>query len=108
MKYIPNKLPFSHRVRNIILSIVLIMYGGYGVYVNNLYLPGSIGGFHFQDNLAVTIYVALVLGAISFILEVVDHYDERDNQRVYQFWGITLKCLSIFLFSIALFLESFG
>jgi hypothetical protein len=39
--YTPNHIPQNERVTNILVSIGLVLYGGYGIWVNDLYIPGK-------------------------------------------------------------------
>lgn len=99
MKYIPNKIPFKERMMNKILSIILLAYGGYGIYINDLYISGKRGnGVHLHDEPALVMYAAFICGCLVMLSVVVDHYDERDNEKKYKRFAKAFKYLGWSLF----------
>jgi hypothetical protein len=83
--HIPNTIPRSERRKNILFSIFLFAYGGYGVFVNDLYLPGRHSpGVHLHDVPAWIMYGAMISACLVMISVVVDHYDQRNNERYYR------------------------
>jgi len=94
MKYVPNKLPLRERMINKLFSIILIIYGGYGIYINDLYIPGKRGnGTHLHDEPALLMYGAFICGSLVMLSVVVDHYDERDNEHKYRAFARLFKVL---------------
>jgi hypothetical protein len=85
-RYIPNLIPARQRVQHVIASLFLIGYGGYGVWRNDLYLPGkrSGQGVHLRDEPAWLMCAAMVIACLVLLSVVVDHYDRRDNERLYR------------------------
>ena len=109
MKYIPNKFPLKERMRNTLLSVVFIVYGGYGIYNNDLFLPTrrGAGGTHLHDEPALLMYAAIICGCLVMLSVIVDHYDERNNEYKYKAFAKVFKFLAgivfiaSFLFQIA-------
>ncbi|HHC6670938.1 TPA: hypothetical protein ACN33Q_004756, partial [Vibrio parahaemolyticus] len=91
MDYIPNKIALSERVACALLSMFLIAYGGYGIYKNDLYIPARRGGVHFSNEPAWLMYGAFVCGCIVMISVIIDHYDERNNERGYRIFRNVFK-----------------
>ncbi len=101
MDYTPNKIALSERVACALLSVFLTVYGGYGLYKNDLYISARRGGVHFSNEPAWLMYGAFVCGCIVMISVIVDHYDERNNERgyrifrnVFKYIGFGLSCFA--------------
>lgn len=86
-RYVPNEIPFKERVCHIILSILLIAYGTYGVLVNDLYIPGKRRGIHLHDVPAWIMYGAIICACMVLFAVVIDHYDRRDNEKHYRMFA---------------------
>lgn len=82
-RYVPNHIPAGERLGLVVLSLVLLAYGSYGVWVNDLYLPSKRGGIHLHDASAWTMLGALACAALGMLVLVADHYDRRDNELDY-------------------------
>lgn len=87
-EYIPNKVPLWNRLKNLFISAFFIIYGGYGVWVNDLAI--KLGRYslkrkiyHLHDEAAVVMYIGLLLVSLCFFSEIIDHYDRRDNEHLY-------------------------
>jgi len=103
MKYVPNKIPLGERMINKIFSVILVIYGGYGIYVNDLYLPSKRGsGVHLHDEPALLMYASFICGCLVMLSVVVDHYDERDNEHKYQSFAKCFKFLGWGIFGFSL------
>ncbi|MBH0063548.1 hypothetical protein [Pseudoalteromonas sp. NZS71] len=72
---IPNSIPKPERVFNIIWGLGLLSYALYGYQHGELYLPGrgSSDGVTFTGITLNLIIAAMVLGALSLFVTVVDH-----------------------------------
>lgn len=105
-KYIPNKIPLEIRKLNIGISLLLLGYGGYGIYVNDLYLPSRRSrGVHLHDEPALIMYGAFICGSLVMLSVVIDHYDKRDNEHKYHIFAQICKYLGWGLFGLALFYD---
>ena len=106
MKYSPNKIPHKKIMFNTVFSVILILYGGYGIYVNDLYIPGRHGvshrAIHLHDEAALLMYAAFICGCLVMLSVVVDHYDERDNEHKYQLFAKCFKFLGWGLFGASI------
>ena len=83
-RYIPNQIPPDELITHVMLSLVLFCYGGYGVWVNDLYVPGKRGGVHLHDRPAWVMYGAMICACLVLLSVVLDHYDRRNNERRYR------------------------
>ena len=82
---------------------MLLAYRGYGIYVNDLYIPGKHGpGIHLHDEPALIMYAAFICGTMVMLSVIVDHYDERDNEYKYQIFARVFKFLGWGLFAFSL------
>ena len=101
----PNHIPASERIRHIVFSILLFAYGSYGVYVNDLYLPGKRSkGIHLHDVPAWIMYGAILCACLVMISVVIDHYDKRNNENNYRLFARIFKFLGwgFFVLSLAM------
>ena len=83
-RYLPNHIPTRERLNHLFMSLLLLSYGGYGVWVNDLYIPGKRGGMHLHNSPAWLMYGAMLCACLVMLAVVVDHYDHRDNERHYR------------------------
>jgi len=99
----PNSVPLRQRIAYLIASTCLIAYGGFGLYANDLYVPGRRGiGTHLHDEPALLMVGALLCGVLIMLSIVVDHYDRRDNEFRYRQFARRLKVLGLSLFGVSL------
>jgi hypothetical protein len=83
--YTPNHIPANERWQNIAFSIALFAYGSYGVWINDLYLPGKHSrGIHLHDVPAWIMYGAIICACLVMLSVVADHYDRRNNEISYR------------------------
>lgn len=108
MAFKPNFISLSERVFNISASVVLLIYGAYGIYKNDLYIPGKrSSGVHLQDDPAIVMYAAFICACLVMLAEVIDHYDRRNNERKYKSFTKSFKYIGWTLFGTALVLHIF-
>ena len=101
--YTPNRIPTGTRVANLLFSSVLIAYGGWGLYVDDLYVPGKRGpGIHFHGGPAWVLYAAFLCAAASMLSVVIDHYDTRNDERSYHVFSKVAVAAGWTLFLLAL------
>lgn len=81
----PNEVPAPDRALNLILGLVLTIYGVIGLWQHKLDLTTrrlQIGVL--EGGSAWLMAAAFLVGAAVLFSVVVDHYDKRDNERIYQ------------------------
>lgn len=101
--YTPNHIPADERLRNTIFSILLFAYGSYGVWVNDLYIPGKRSrGLHLHDVPAWIMYGAIICACMVMLSVVIDHYDKRNNEHGYKWFADTFKILGWVFFVLSL------
>lgn len=97
MRYEPNQVSFRKRAFNIIASIILIAHGTYGVATDSLLLPAKWGKvLELYGISAWIMYLAILTLVFYLLLEVIDHYDTRNNEEKY---GVLRKAVSILGYS---------
>lgn len=83
--YAPNHIPRGTRVANLLFSALLLAYGSYGVYIDDLFIPGKrTRGVHMHGEPAWLLYAGMVFAALNMLSLIVDHYDRRDNEWNYR------------------------
>lgn len=106
--YIPNSISVTDRLCNFLLALAFIIYGSYGVYKNQLYVPSRRGdGIYLSGESAWIMYSALICGFLYFLTIVIDHYDKRDNEIKYFMFGKNVKLIGMILAGIAVFYPIF-
>jgi hypothetical protein len=104
-QYSPNRIPRKERIVHVVFSILLFAYGGYGVWVNDLYMPGRRGrGIHLHDVPAWVMYGAMLCAVAVMLSVVLDHYDKRNNEVNYQRFANIGKYCGWSLFGLSLVL----
>ena len=103
MKHVPNQISSDTRIWNLVISIGLLAYGGYGIYINDLWVPGRRRrGFHLSDEPALVMYAAFICGCLVLLSVVVDHYDRRNNEHKYKAFSDFFQVAAIGLFFCAI------
>lgn len=116
-EYVPNEVPLMERIKLLAISGFFIVYGSYGLWINDIslgrgrrrwtWLTGAErrrDPIHFHDEAAILLYIGFVLVSASFISEVVDHYDKRNNEHKYHkfakftLWPGVVFCVLAFFF----------
>jgi hypothetical protein len=95
--YVPNEVSLSERVINKVLIAFLLCYGAYGVYSGSLYLPLGRGEVTLEGNAVYFGFASLILGAIYFLVEIIDHYDTRDNEFTYKRIRAAIRGLAVLI-----------
>ena len=85
VSYRPNDIPKWERNARIIGAVVLIAWGTFGVAQNNLLWLGSFdSNIHLRGVSAWLMFGAMICAAAHLLVAVLDHYDRRNNEDVYQ------------------------
>jgi hypothetical protein len=101
--YKPNHIPLSLRWYYGAASSAALAYGKYGVWIDDLYMPGKRGrGVHFHGLDAWLMYGALFCLVANFLSVIVDHFDQRNNERNYRLFAKSSAWLGYGLFGAAL------
>lgn len=80
----PNFFSVRERITNTLLATALLAYGAFGIYIDDLYIPGKQSrGVHLHGTSAWLMYAAFVCAAAVLFSLVVDHYDRRQNEHHY-------------------------
>lgn len=102
----PNHISSGERIQHVIFSTLLFAYGSYGLYVNDLYLPGKRSrGIHLHDVPAWVMFGAILCACLVMLSVVVDHYDKRDNESNYAIFASIFKYLGWGFFGLSLILS---
>jgi hypothetical protein len=101
-RYVANDIPSGQRVLHVVGSLLLFAYGTYGVWVNDLAVPGKRRVLHLHDVPAWIMYGAILCACVVMLSVVFDHYDTRDNEKHYraiaksgEVGGWSFFCLSL-------------
>lgn len=100
--YIPNQIPLKDRIWNTVLSLFILGYGTFGIFMGELILAGKHGSLHIHGLPAWIMYAAMLCAVLNLLSVVVDHHDRRNNENQYRSFGkITMYAgLSLFVASL--------
>jgi hypothetical protein len=101
-KYVPNVVPIKDRIAKSFFAFILILWAIYGAIANDLSLPTKRQAMHLHGVAMWLMCVAFVMTAANLISWVVDHYDQRDNERQYRTFRAYSKVIGYLLFGMAL------
>jgi hypothetical protein len=101
--YTPNHIPLSHRWGYGLLGAAVMAYGSYGLWVDEIFLPGKRGrGMHFHGIDAWLLYGAILCLAANCLAVIVDHFDTRNNETNYRRFAKVTALLGYGLFGLAI------
>lgn len=107
-RYSPNHIPRDERVKNVVLSAALLAYGTFGVWIDDLYMPGKrSAGIHLHGLPAKVMYLAMLFACANLLAVVVDHYDRRNNEHRYRLMAKVTQIAGWTTFVLALVLDFF-
>ncbi len=82
--YVPNEIPLGGRITLFFSSIVIIAYASIGLAWGYLFIPLKRGGsIIFMGVPSLFLALALLLAAGTLVLQIIDHYDKRNNEHEY-------------------------
>lgn len=89
--YVPNVVPLKKRITETLVTLLVLAYCGYSLWRDALFLPNisrsqssGISSFTLHGVEAWLVSGALVFGVLQFFVPVIDHYDKRNNEALYE------------------------
>jgi len=101
-RYIPNHIPAGERAWNLFLSLLIMAWGSYGIWADDLIVPTKRGGIHLHGTAALIMFGAIAAAALNFFSVVLDHLDTRNNELSYRRIAFGTQLLGWILFGIAI------
>ena len=103
-RYIPNQFSAGELWGHVALSLLLLCWGGVGLWTNDLVVPISKRGaaLHLQGPAAIVMFCALVAATVNLLSVVLDHFDIRNNELSYRRFAFFTQALGWLLFGAAL------
>lgn len=102
LEYRPNAYTKGDLLFSVATALVLVLWGGWGVWVDDLEMPARRNVLHLHGLSAWLMYAAWLLAASSFVAIVVDHFDKRNNEKRYKRIGQSAAFSAWLLFFAAL------
>lgn len=100
--YVPNRVALKTRMANCLLSLGLVAYGFWGIRRDDLIVPiAKRTASHFHSISAWIMYAAMLCASVHLAAVVMDHYDRRNNEHLYQRLGELSRKIGWVLFGIA-------
>ncbi|EGU29584.1 hypothetical protein VII00023_09239 [Vibrio ichthyoenteri ATCC 700023] len=100
--YVANEIPRQMRNLWAGMATLLITYASYGLINGEIYIPGKrTEGITFAGEPVLAVFAACFCLALALLVTVVDHYDKRDNEYLYDIAEKVLWALSCLFFTWA-------
>ena len=103
----PNRNSLSRRIASGFAALALSAYGVYGIFVDDLLIPGR-SSLHLTGLSAWIMGLALLCAAIHLALVLVDHFDKPDYKAPYELLQTRLRRLGWAFAGLALALHLAG
>lgn len=83
--YAPNEVPVRKRVVNGLVALGILAYCGFSLWIGIFVVPGRGDALVLEDGAAIGLMSAAGLFAAAYgVLSILDHYDRRRNEHLYQ------------------------
>ncbi len=107
----PNRISEGERVGHSLLAICLLAYGAFGLYYDDIYVPGKRSkGIHFHGLAAWIVFGAFLCASLNLVIVAGDHLDSHSGNRRYYLFARVTQILgwSLFIAAIVCQLASLG
>ena len=102
-RYIPNHIPLGERWWNVGLSLLILAWGAYGLWADDLIVPTKRGnGIHLHGTAAVIMFGAMIASVLNLLAVVADHIDIRNNELAYRRFAFGTQVSGWMLFAAAI------
>lgn len=98
-KYTPNVVPTGVRITGLFFSLTISVYIIYALYTGVVRIPGKHVVMKFSGWAMLPASIALLMIAVHTLTYALDHYDQRNNEHVYE----SLRNWSFIGFLVAIF-----
>lgn len=107
-RYIPNHIPASERWWYFGLSLLILAWGSYGLWTDDLIVPISKRGrsVHLHGTAAVVMFCAMLAAILNLLAIVVDHFDIRNNELTYRRVAFVTQVVGCVLFVSAIVVQA--
>ncbi|ODM57895.1 hypothetical protein BC455_15990 [Vibrio harveyi] len=106
-KHAPNSFPKHKLVLNLVVGVFLVVYGAYGIYSGELYVfLGRRTEVTLHGDAIYIAFAAFILGCIYCLVEIIDHFDKRDNEEIYIRIRAGCQAFGLLIFGFALIQNS--
>lgn len=103
-RYIPNHIPPFEIWTNLSLSLLILAWGSYGLWADDLLIPVGRRGaaLHLHGTAAVVMFCAMVFAVLNLLAVIVDHFDVRNNELAYRRAAFGTQVAAWLLFAVAI------
>jgi formate hydrogenlyase subunit 3/multisubunit Na+/H+ antiporter MnhD subunit len=106
--YKPNKLTAKQRAFAAVTSTILFAFSAYALYAQKISFSYTKIGWNkkthhivYSGNELILLVISCTLVAAYFLLKLIDHYDERQNEWKYELFGNLCLCIGMALMFIS-------
>ncbi|MCZ8159125.1 MAG: hypothetical protein ACK5V0_13030 [Alphaproteobacteria bacterium] len=103
-RYIPNQFSAGQLRSHVGLSLLLLGWGTFGLWTDDLVVPVSKRGaaLHLQGAAALVMFCAMIAATLNLLSVILDHFDIRNNVLSYRRAAFFTQALGWLLFVAAL------
>jgi hypothetical protein len=104
----PRSIPAQERAWHVALAVLLLAYGGFGLYYDDIYIPGKRSkGIHVHGMAAWIMYAAFVCAALNLLSILADHCDSDTDvaERRYHIFARTTQVVGWAFFVASIICE---
>lgn len=101
--YVPNSIPIQERLSSVLLAVFVTVYAVFSARIDDFYIPGKrTDGLHLHGTAMWLACAASACAVLALLVVVADHYDRRNNERLYRQAGDYLRGLGWCFFVLAM------
>jgi len=108
IEYWPNTIPFYKRVIYFFLATFITIYVGYSISIGRLIIPTEDGALVLYGSSLWIASIAFLCCVTYFIIKIFDHYDKRDNEKMYWQYSNFVFRTGVSLYFLALIVRLFS
>jgi hypothetical protein len=103
-RYIPNHIPAGEWWWNVGLSLLILAWGAYGLWADDLIIPTTKRGhgIHLHGTASLFLFCAMVASVLNLLAVIADHFDIRNNELLYRRVAFGTQLVGWVLFGVAI------
>jgi hypothetical protein len=101
-------IPLKERIEHVVLAVLLLAYGAFGLYSDDIYIPRRHSkGVHLHGTAVWVMCGAIACGVLNLLAVAVDHCDTSEGEKRYKIWARITQVAGWTLYLCAMFWGAF-
>lgn len=101
----PNQISQPLRRKYLLQSLGIALYAIFGLCVGKVAIPIRFQAYTFEGGAALALVSAMFMAIFNMLSVVIDHYDKRDNEHIYERFARLTYILGWAFFVLAIILK---